>query len=239
MELSPTTFILEIINFLVLVWILKRLFFAPVKRTIEARQAAIAKTLGDAQKLRSEADQLRAQYEGRMSAWEDEKAKARAALDEALKAEKTRRLEQVEAAVEAARQKLRAQDERRAAEERERLESEAIRQGAAFTSRLLEGLASADLEGKLIELALGRLSGIKLSAAERSGARTVRTAFELGPERQEAIRAALQRAIGDSAGVGFAVERSLLAGTEILLGSTVVRANLRDELAFFAEAGSA
>ena len=75
MELSLTTFILEIVNFLVLVWILKRLFFAPVKKVIEERKAAVAKTLKDAQETKTQAEALKVQYEGRLKEWEGEKVK--------------------------------------------------------------------------------------------------------------------------------------------------------------------
>ncbi len=73
MELSWTTFILEIINFLVLVWVLKRLFYAPVKRVIAERRAAVEKTLRDAESSKREAQELQSKYEGRLREWEMEK----------------------------------------------------------------------------------------------------------------------------------------------------------------------
>ena len=56
MELTWTTFLLEVINFLVLVWLLKRLFYAPVMRAIAARRAAVEKTLADAEATKREAE---------------------------------------------------------------------------------------------------------------------------------------------------------------------------------------
>lgn len=239
MELNLTTFILEIINFLILVWILKRLFFEPVKRVIEARKEAVAKTLNDARNLRKEAEQLRSQYEGRVKEWEDEKAKARKALDDFLIEEKSKRLQQIEVSIEAERQKMRAQEQRKLTEERERLEIEAIRQSAAFSSRILERLASPELEKKLIKMALDRLPEIKNTAREASGGScTVRTAFELELDQKKRIGEAIQSALGTLPQVSFSTDRTLIAGAEILLGANVIRANLRDELVFFSEGGS-
>ena len=48
MELSWPTFFLEIINFLVLVWILKRFLYKPVLEAVAHRKAVIDKTLADA-----------------------------------------------------------------------------------------------------------------------------------------------------------------------------------------------
>ena len=53
MELSWPTFFLEIINFLVLVWILKRFLYKPVLEAIAHRKAVIDKTLVDAKRQRS------------------------------------------------------------------------------------------------------------------------------------------------------------------------------------------
>lgn len=38
MELSWTTFSLELINFLILIWILKRFLYAPIQKTILERK---------------------------------------------------------------------------------------------------------------------------------------------------------------------------------------------------------
>ena len=45
MELNWTTLILEIVNFLILVWILKHFLYRPVLRVIEERRAGIAAAL--------------------------------------------------------------------------------------------------------------------------------------------------------------------------------------------------
>ena len=52
MELNWSTFILEIINFLVLIWILKRFLYKPVLDVIARRRAGIEKTLSDAREMR-------------------------------------------------------------------------------------------------------------------------------------------------------------------------------------------
>lgn len=206
---------------------------------IEARRQAVAKTLTDAEALKTQADKLRAQYEGRIQEWEDEKTKARKELDASLGEEKVRRLQQIDASAEAERQKIRVQEQRKMGEERERLETEAIKQSAAFASHMLKDLASPELEGKLIRMALDRLSETKISPSARSGAWTVRTAFELKQEQREQIQDAIKRAVGQDLDIAFSTERSLLAGVEILLGALVIRANIRDELAFFSESARA
>ena len=72
MELNWSTFALEIINFLVLVWILKRFFYQPVLEVIARRRAGIEKTRTEALQLQDEAQALRSQYENRLTEWDKE-----------------------------------------------------------------------------------------------------------------------------------------------------------------------
>lgn len=240
MELSLTTFVLEIINFLVLVWLLKRLFFAPVKRVIEERKASIAKTLNDAHDMKTQADELRVQYDGRLRAWEDEKARAQEELDKSLGEEKAKRLAQIAESLAAEREKMRVQEEKKATEMRERLERDAMKQSLEFSSRLLGTVASPEVEKTIIQLTLQRLQGLRASVRTAPGTKiitgAVRTAYGLSSEQKERIRNAITAEIGTDLDFQFTTDPSLLAGIEVALGGTVVRANLRDELAYFSEA---
>ena len=51
MELSWSTFILEVINFIVLVFILKHFFYKPVLNAIARRRESIDKTMEDAREF--------------------------------------------------------------------------------------------------------------------------------------------------------------------------------------------
>ena len=62
MELNLSTFLLEIVNFLVLVWILKRFLYKPVMGVIERRKVGIEQTLAQAEDKTREATALREQY---------------------------------------------------------------------------------------------------------------------------------------------------------------------------------
>ena len=66
MELSWSTFVLEIINFLVLVWILKRFLYKPVMDVIARRREEIEKTRAEAAQLQTDAQNLQQQYEERV-----------------------------------------------------------------------------------------------------------------------------------------------------------------------------
>lgn len=248
MELSWTTFLLEAINFLVLVWLLKRLFYAPVKRAIEQRRAAVEKTLQDAQSAKREAEALESKYEGRLREWEQEKENQREHFRNELDEEKNRQMKLVEASVATEREKLEALEEKRAAERRASDEEKAIRHALAFTSRLFGILASPEVEGKIVDLvtkdiASSQKGGFPVidgsaSSNGQGAVAQVHSAYALSEPQRNALSAVLRGRLGAGTSVTFDVDPKLLAGIEITLGAFVLRANLRDELGYFSTTGN-
>ena len=67
MELDWTTFWLEIVNFLVLVWLLKRFLYRPVADAVARRRAAIERSVSEARSRAEQAEGLERQYRGRLA----------------------------------------------------------------------------------------------------------------------------------------------------------------------------
>jgi len=242
MEFDWTTFALEIINFLALVWLLQHFLYKPVTTAIAQRQAGIEKTLADARAIRVEAEALKHQYENRMAEWEQEKAQALQQLRQEMEAERTRLLTALQASLDEERNKLRAVEQRRAIEQRQRLEEGARIEGGRFVARLLSRLASAELEERIRRLLLEDLPQLPerelqaLRDATQAGGAKITSAYPLG----EAQRADLTEAIGRLAGrlvaCEFGQSPDLLAGLRISMGPWMLHSSLLDELHFFAEA---
>ncbi len=152
MELNWTTFILELINFVVLIWILNRFLYRPVMNVIAQRKAAIQKTLSEAETTRSEAQVLQSQYENRLTEWEQEREKARAQLRDEISAERNRLLDNLRAELDQEREKAAAVEQRRLKDFAQQAEATAIAQGGAFASRLLSRLGGPELERKIIDM---------------------------------------------------------------------------------------
>ena len=245
MQYDWTTFVLEIINFLVLVWLLKHFLYRPVKGVIARRQAAVEQNIAEARSREQEAQALKTQYENRLVSWEAEKQKAGAALQAELEAEHGRRLQALDTEIEAERARRQALAEHLEEERRRAAEEEAVAQGGRFVARLLARLASPEIDARLADLFIEDLQ--RLAETQRQTLRTALTedagpavrvvsAFPMTAGRQEAIRAALAGLAGrDDLPCAFAVDDSLLAGVHVSLGSWVLSADLRDELRFFTE----
>ena len=244
MEFNWTTFALEIVNFLVLVWILQRFLYKPVLNAIARRKAGIEKTLADARAAQAEADALKRQYEGRLDDWAGEKEKARAQMLEEIGAERSRLLAALHASLEQERNKNRVLEERQNVETRRTAEEAARAKGGQFVARLLSRLANADLERRMLETLLEDLTGLaetELQALRAAGAETgyrmkVTSRYPVAEDGRDVLAQALGRLMGKPVACEFAEDPELLAGLRITLGAWVLHANLHDELRFFAEA---
>jgi len=242
-QLDWSTIILEIINFLVLVWILKRFLYKPVLDIIAKRRAGIEATVAKAEQTQKEAEALKEQYEGRVADWEQERAQARETLQTELDAERQRRLEALQGELKNERDKARVADERRLAEARRHIEQQAVNQSAQFAAKLLGRLSGPELDKQLVHLLLdemhnlpaGRATTLREQAAAHESGADIVSARSLDDDRRRQIEEALHALFARPVPCRFRVDPDLIAGVRITLGPWVLRANLRDELQGFAE----
>jgi F-type H+-transporting ATPase subunit b len=241
-QLSWSTFLLEIVNFLILVWILKRFLYKPVLAAIARRKAAIDKTLSDAQSKHEEAQKLELQYQNRVADWEREKEGLRAALTEELRVQREHLTADLQKALEQEREKEHVLAERRLKELEDRAAEQGTERGVQFTARLLERVASPELESRLLALLLAdlprlpaeQIKALKETCRDPQRAVKIVSAFPLAAALRSQVVQALQAATQENIAAEFEEDSSLVAGLRISAGPWTVRANLRDELQFFA-----
>ncbi len=242
MEVSWSTFLLEIINFLVLVWILQRFLYKPVLEVIARRKTGIEQTLAESAEIRAEATALQAQYETRLTDWDTERRAAREALARELETQRAEKLAAMQADVAEEREKSRVSEARRQVDIENKLEETALGQGARFAQRLLQQASGPELEARLVEMVITELMQLpeERITALRNGYGTtpepiqVSSAYPLPEDQRQRLAQALTRATGSDAPMQLAQDADLLAGLHITRGPWVIGANLRDELAGFA-----
>ena len=242
MEVSWSTFILEIINFLVLVWILQRFLYKPVLEVIARRKAGIEQTLSESAEIREQATALQAQYEARLADWDKERRAAREALTRELETQRAGKLVEMQADIAQEREKSRVAEARRQADIAHKLEETALSQAARFARHLLQQASGPELEARLVELVITELSQLpeERVTALRNGYGTapesivVTSAYPLPDDQRQRLAQALTRATGSEAPLQLKQDADLLAGLHITRGPWVIGANLRDELEGFA-----
>jgi F-type H+-transporting ATPase subunit b len=211
----------QIVNFLILVWLLKRFLYRPVLDAMEARQQRIAARLNDAQARERAAEAAAAQYEEarqRLEAERDrELDRARAQADEQRK--------RLLAAARLEADEVRARWQQQIAAEQteflDRLRREAAAAIEAAVRRTLADLADARLEEQVARVFAERLqnadAGTRRALAETSGPVEVVTAFEADHELRTRLAAAIHEAAGAEPEVRYRRSPAVLCGVQLLL----------------------
>jgi F-type H+-transporting ATPase subunit b len=242
--LNWSTFILEIVNFLVLVWILQRFFYKPVLEIIARRRSQIEESLQEARNERQQAERLQQLYEGRLSEWEKEKQAARMNLERDLDAERARRLAEIKTEIGRERQKAQAVAEQEQERQARLLEQQAIAMASSFGSRMLSRIAGPELERQLVEAALQDLRALPDHQREQlrqawgsdDGPLTVTTAYNLEDSLRSALETTIGELVGNAVTCSYHEDRALIAGVRVAWGPWVLRANIQDDLKSLTEA---
>ena len=239
---SWSTFFVESINFLILVWLLTRFLYQPITRAVAARERHIADELKRAADAQTKAEELTRRYESRLADWEGEKQKLREEFEASFAAERARKESDLRAALERDAQRMRATQAAEARQEQLRMWRRASSDAAKFGARLLSRFASAELERRMIDATIDDLRG--LAEDGRSGlARglngkpvTISTRFPVSVRERDALEAALRNVIVMKNDVVFKEDEALVSGIRIDLGNAVIEANVGAELRWFAQA---
>ena len=243
MELNWSTFLLEIINFLVLVWILKRFLYRPILSILGKRRQNIQQSLSEATERHAQAIELEQQYKQRLDDWSLEKQQLMQALQQEIQAERTQKLEQLNSELTHEREKTIVVEQRRQVEKLAQYQHTAHQQGARFASRLLSAVASRELESRLFELFITTFDELNKERKETlhnacensSKTMTVTSAFGLSSSQQQQLEKKLKVLCNRPVKIEYEIDPQLLAGLRLLIGSSVLGINLQDELNEFVE----
>lgn len=242
MDLNPSTFVLEIVNFLILVWLLKRFLYKPVSAAIEERQRQITHTVDQARDTQTAAETLRQHYETRLADWETEKRQARENFRQELELDRQRALGDLEKALAAEREKTEVLLERQQRAAEAELEHAALHLSRQFAARFLQRLAGPEMEAALLRLFiddLGELDTEHWQSLARALADTPRievaSAFPLTAELRDSLRQAFEHRIAQTIEWIFCEDPALFCGIRLQAGPWMLAANVKEELDFFSD----
>ena len=192
------TVIAQIVNFLILVWLLHRFLYKPILGAIEEREKRIASELEKAKTTEVEAAKQRDTFQQKNEEWDKQHEALLNKAREEAKNEKHALLEKARAEQETLRVKQREtlKSERAVSEQEivKRTQSEVF----AISRKVLKDLASQSLEETMVETFNRKLSDLKPEHKEKLNSAKpalVRTAFELSPTDRAAVEKALRATV--------------------------------------------
>jgi len=228
----------QALNFLVLIWLMKRFLYKPILHAIDEREKRIAATLADADAKKAEAQKQQDDFQQKNEDFDKE----RAALVTKMQAEAKAEGERLVADARKAADVLTAKRE-------ESLKSETQALTASLTNRTqevvfqiarkaLSDLATTTLEERMGEVFTRRLREIsnetKSHLAEAlkstSSPAVVRTAFELPAREQAVVQNALNETFSADVHIQFEVAPNVISGIELCCGGQKVGWSIEDYL---------
>ncbi|MDE2156728.1 MAG: F0F1 ATP synthase subunit delta [Xanthomonadaceae bacterium] len=229
----------QALNFLILVWLMKRFLYQPVLDAIDARERRVAAELADAAAKQDEAKHERDDFRLRNEAFDQQRAGLLDKARDEAKALRQRLLDEARAAadtLQAQRQQMLDNDARQlnqAISQRTRQEVFAI------ARKTLGDLADTSLEERLGNVFAQRLRALDattragLAAALRSaaGPAIVRSAFDLPAPQRAAIQQALDETFPAQANLQFETAANLIGGIELAANGQKVAWSIDDYLA--------
>lgn len=236
MQFSWWTFALQVINFLILVWLLQRFLYRPVRKVLDQRRALVDSRLEEAEKSKQAAEEEKKRLENDRAQFEAEREKRLADLHKELAAEKDKILAEARAEAD----KIVDQGRQRIESERE----EAFEKLKADIAGLAADMAARTLAARPNEAlpALQRFNDYVSGLSDedkrklRRGANgndalvQVVTAEPLDAAAQDKWKEQVSNLIGANADIAFDVDKTLLGGVEVCFPQAAVKLSLADGL---------
>ena len=240
MEFNLSTFAFEIINFLILVWILQRLFYKPVREIIARRKQQIDQTLTDAAQMRLEAEELKQNYENRLQQWEKEKQIALTQLHQQLEAERQQKLLILQQELEQERNKSHTAQKKQQQELQRHQQTLALQNGARFATLVLQQAAGPELENRLLQLMLEQLQQLPPACQqsldnEKTLPININSVYPLSDKHKQQLEQKLTALIDKTLQFQYSQNPELIAGLRIDIGAWALHVNVQHELIGFAE----
>lgn len=237
------TVIAQVINFLILVWLLKRFLYRPILNAIDAREKRIAAELADADTQKAEAKKERDEFRQKNEEFDQQRNAHMNQVSEAAKTERARLLDAVRQEADMLRTKLQDSLKHEQHGLNDALSLRVREEVFAIARKVLIDLAGTTLEERMTKVFLARLR--ELNDAEMAGLKSafessvspllVRTAFKLPTEQCAAIEAASKEILGSDKQLEFEVAPDLVSGIEISTDGQKIAWSIADYLASLAK----
>jgi F-type H+-transporting ATPase subunit b len=213
----------QVVNFVILVWLMKHFLYKPILNAIDAREKRIASELADANAKRTEAEKERADFENKNKAFDDQRSALLSKATGDAKAEGAQLLDK------ARKDADRLRDTQAAA-----LQNDHARMGGQITRmaaeevfgiarKALSDLATVSLEERMGEVFTRRLHEMSgkdkdlLAAALKASSEpaVVRSAFAMPTDQQAAIQNALNETFSAVVRIRFETTKEAICGIEL------------------------
>lgn len=238
MQIDWLTVGAQIVNFLVLIYLLKRFLYHPVMNAMAKREQRIADRLGEARRREQQAAQERDQYRDKKQTFEQQRQELFEQAKTESEQQRQQLIEEARHAVEQTRSQWQQEMERERQSFYKAVSSQTAQAIVRGMRRVLADLADTKLEERIVHLFLQRLQSLdtqnrqRLVEATEDDTRKARitTSFEPDETVRSRIIQAVRQVMGEQTQVSFACSGELLSGVELNTGDQTLGWNMAEYL---------
>ena len=220
------TVVAQVVNFLILVWLLKRFLYKPILNAIDEREKRIAKELADADAKKAEAQAERDEFQNKNEEFDKQRAALLEKATDEAKTERKRLFAEARQAADLLSAKRQETLRNDAHNLNQAISRRAQQEVFAIARKALADLAGASLEERMGEIFIQRLrdmdsqakAGLAEALKTAPDPALVRSAFELPAAQQAAIQNALNEIFSAEIRVRFETAPDLISGIELSAG---------------------
>ena len=229
----------QVLNFLILVWLMKRFLYKPILRALDEREKRIAAELANADKKMVNAQKESDEFTRKNKEFEQQRVALVSKATEEAQAERQRLLDKARQAAVAL--SLKRQETLRNEEHNlhQAISHRTQQEVFAIARKALTDLAGTNLEERLVDVFVRRLR--ELNGEEKEllalvlkaspSPVIVRTTVDLPPAQRASTESAIKEALGTEIQVQFMTAPDLISGIEITTNGQKVAWSIADYLA--------
>lgn len=234
MQIDWITVSAQIVNFLILVWLLKHFLYQPVMTAMERREQRISDRLNEAREREQQAEDRLRQYQDKTDELERRRDEI---LNQASSDVEHKKKEMLDRARDDVAE-LRANWQRQVGEEKREFLDKLRRQAAgaiqSLARKALSDLADAELEERIVHAFIERLKSLdketRKAMARTSDPVRIASAFELDSAVRGHLTRSIHEHIADGVEVNYTQSPELLGGIQLSSGGRRLSWNLDDYL---------
>jgi len=238
MDVDWFTLIAQIVNFLILVFLLKHFLYGPITNAMKKREEDISSKLKEAREEKESAEKEKARFEQKQTALEEDREKIFSDARTEAENQKKRLMRQTRDEVDEIGRKWRQAIEKEKEGFLKDLRHRATGKIYQAVKKALSELAESDLESRMIRAFTGRLQNLDeekkqaiLDTLEESRrGLLVRTAFPMSEDQKRDVSNAVKDAFSRNVPIEFEVNRDIVCGIEIRADGRKIAWNIADYL---------
>lgn len=217
------TIIAQIVNFLILVILLRKFLYRPILKVMQEREDRIRAQLDEAEEEQKQAQEQISLYEEKNKKWNEEHEELLREAKHEVEDTRKQMMKDVRQEIEENKTQWKQAIEREKKEFLDSLRKKISQQTFFAVQRVLNELADVELEAQISKVFIERLKNLdekqvdefRTAIEESDETVQVRSAFELPQQTQKQIQSVVENQLLDGFPVNFETDPDLVCGIEL------------------------